>query len=78
MAKVIGYNDSMSPNIVLHFTNWGDDNDMADDTRVAAQGIVNEAGDEVLPLEYNIWKFYGKDYPTIKYLRQGLPYHKVL
>ncbi|MDY6252227.1 MAG: hypothetical protein SPL48_05850, partial [Bacteroidales bacterium] len=34
-----------------------------------AQGIVNEAGDEVLPLEYNIWKFYGKDYPTIKYFK---------
>ena len=69
LAKVIGYNDSMSPNIVLHFTNWGDDNDMADDAPVAAQGIVNEAGDEVLPLEYNIWKFYGKDYPTIKYFK---------
>lgn len=67
LAKVIGHNDSMSPNVDVHFTNWGDDNDMVDDSRVAEQGIVNEAGEEVLPLKYNIWKFYGKDYPTIKY-----------
>ena len=68
LAKVIGYNDSMSPNIVLRIS-WGADGSMTDDAPVAAQGIVNEAGDEVLPLEYNIWKFYGKDYPTIKYFK---------
>ena len=33
---------------------------------IAEQGIINEKGEEVLPLEYNIWKFYGKDFPTIK------------
>ena len=60
--------DSMSPNIVLRIS-WGADGSMTDDAPVAAQGIVNEAGDEVLPLEYNIWKFYGKDYPTIKYFK---------
>ena len=63
LAKVIGYNDSMSPNIDLRIS-WGADGSMADDAPVAAQGI-----DEVLPLEYNIWKFYGKDYPTIKYFK---------
>jgi hypothetical protein len=29
-------------------------------------GIINEQGEEVLPVEYdNIWNFYGKDYDTI-------------
>lgn len=63
LAKVISHNDTMSPNIVAVF---GSD---SNDERVAEQGIVNEAGEEVLPLEYNIWKFYGKDYPTIKYFK---------
>lgn len=66
LAKVIGFNDTMSPNIVAVF-----DSELNEvkDGRVAEQGIVNEAGEEVLPLEYNIWKFYGKDYPTIKYFK---------
>lgn len=66
LAKVIGHNDTMSPNIVAIFDT--DFNEIKDG-RVAEQGIVNEAGEEVLPLEYNIWKFYGKDYPTIKFFK---------
>lgn len=68
LAKVIGHNDTMSPNISAIF-----DNNLNEvkDGRVAEQGIVNEAGEEVLPLQYNIWKFYGKDYPTIKYFKGG-------
>ena len=38
LAKVIGYNDSMSPNIVLRIS-WGADGSMTDDAPVAAQGI---------------------------------------
>jgi hypothetical protein len=34
--------------------------------RVAAQGIINEQGEEVLPPEYKIWKFYGKKFSTVK------------
>lgn len=64
LAKIIGYNDTMSLNIVTIF-----DVELNEvkNGRVAEQGIVNEAGEEVLPMEYNIWKFYGKNYPTIKY-----------
>jgi hypothetical protein len=66
IAKVIAFSDTTSPNIVAMF-----DDDLnvvtdIDSRRVAAQGIINEKGDEVLPLEYKIWKFYGKDFPTIK------------
>ena len=63
----------MSPNIVAIF-----DSDLNEvkDGRVAEQGIVNESGEEVLPLKYNIWKFYGKDYPTIKYF-EGEEEHTV-
>lgn len=32
---------------------------------LAKQGIINELGEEVVPLEYNVWKFYGKDFPSI-------------
>lgn len=63
LAKVISHEDTSSPNIVFLY---------GDETRVAKQGIINEAGEEVLPLEYNVWKFYGKDYPTIKYLKDGV------
>lgn len=73
LTKVIGFNDNMSPNIVAIF-----DSDLNEvkDGRVAEQGIVNESGEEVLPLKYNIWKFYGKDYPTIKYF-EGEEEHTV-
>lgn len=66
LAKVIGHNDTMSPNIVAIFD--GNLNEVSS-SRVAEQGIVNESGEVVLPLEYNIWKFYGKDYPTIKFFK---------
>ena len=32
-------------------------------------GIINEAGQEVLSPEYNVWKFYGKNFPTIRYFK---------
>lgn len=65
LAKVIGHNDTTSPNIIAVYDR--DFNEIKD--RVAEQGIVNELGEEELPLEYNIWKFYGKDYPTIKFFK---------
>ena len=66
LAKVIGFNDTMSPNLVAIF-----DSDLNEvkDRRVSEQGIVNESGEEVPPLKYNRWKSYGKDYPTIKYFK---------
>lgn len=30
-------------------------------------GIINEDGEEVLPTKYDVWRFYGKNYPTIRY-----------
>lgn len=30
-------------------------------------GIINEVGEEVLPTKYNVWRFYGKSFSTIKY-----------
>lgn len=72
LAKVIGHNDNTSPNIVAILGKNGHVDPKTD--RVAAQGIINERGIEVLPLEYNIWKFYGKDFPTIKYFKGNEQY----
>lgn len=73
LAKVIGHNDTMSPNIVKVL-----DSDLTEvkNGRNAEQGIVNERGEEVLPLKYNVWKFYGKDFPTIRYY-EGNVQHNV-
>lgn len=62
LAKVKGHNDNVCGT-------WKPlDLDAPDGKakEIAEQGIINEKGIEVLPLEYNIWKFYGKDFPTIK------------
>lgn len=67
LAKVIGHNDTTSPNIVATFDD--DWNVVPKRDRVAEQGIINERGEEVLPLKYKVWKFYGKDFPTIKYFK---------
>lgn len=72
LAKVIGHNDTTSPNIVATFDD--DWNLVPKTNRVAEQGIIDEAGVEVLPLEYRIWKFYGKDFPTIKYFKGNKAY----
>ena len=66
LAKVIGYNDTTSPNIVAVI---GDDD--YDHAKCEEQGIINENGEEVLSLEYTGWKFYGKDFPTIKTFKDG-------
>lgn len=42
---------------------------------VAKQGIINELGEEVLPLEYDIWKFYGKDFDTIKVIKNDKTFY---
>lgn len=65
LAKVIGHNDNTSPNVVAVY----DSDFNKTDKRIAEQGIINESGEEVLPLEYIVWKFYGKDFPTIKYFK---------
>ena len=39
----------------------------------AKWGIINEQGEEVLPVEYDdIWNFYGKSYPTIIVTKNGV------
>lgn len=65
LAKVIGFNDTTSPNIVAVI---GCDGSA---TKCEEQGIINESGEEVLPLEYTVWKFYGKDFSTIKAFKNG-------
>lgn len=65
LAKVIGHNDTTSPNIVATLDD--DWNIVPMTKRISEQGIINETGEEVLPLKYNVWKFYGKDFHTIKY-----------
>lgn len=70
LAKVIGFNDNTSPNIVARFK-VGDNGMEHDNTVVEEQGVINENGEEVLPLEYTVWKFYGKDFPTIKTFKDG-------
>lgn len=68
LAKVIGLDDTIAGTWeVVKLTN-------GDEAEIARQGIINEKGEEVLPLEYNIWKFYGKDYTTIKAFKNGTEY----
>ena len=75
LAKVIGHNDTTSPRLRLDLVY--DDNDLnIKKERVAEQGIINENGEEVLPLEYTVWKFYEKEFPTIKYFK-GTESHTV-
>lgn len=69
LAKVISHNDTSSPN---HICTLNLESGEIDETKVAAQGIINERGEEVLPLEYSVWKFYGKDFPTIKTFKDGI------
>lgn len=72
LAKVIGHNDNSSPNIVGTFDDDWNFVDAKNMPKRYEQGIINESGEEVLPLEYNIWKFYGKDFPTIKAFKDGV------
>lgn len=69
LAKVIGHKDTTSPNTVAVFGT--DFQRVPHNERVAEQGIINEEGTEVLPLEFNVWKFYGKDFSTIKYFKKN-------
>lgn len=68
LAKVIGHNNNTSPNIVRTLGLVA----AKDIPKRYKQGIINENGEEILPLEYNIWKFYGKDFPTIKVFKDGV------
>ena len=70
LAKVIGRNDTTAPFIKAVFN----ENMNVIEERIAEQGIINEAGEEVLPLEYRVWKFYEKDFPTIKYFKGNFAY----
>jgi len=69
LAKVISHDDTSSPN---HVCTLNIETGVVDETKIAAQGIINENGEEVLPLEYSVWKFYGKDFPTIKTFKDGI------
>ena len=70
LAKVISHDDTSQ---VEH--RWDEViDDWVEVDRIAVQGIINEQGEEVLPLEYSVWKFYGKDFPTIKAFKNGVEY----
>lgn len=64
LARVrVGY----SPNVVAAFALDGRINDLR------KWGIINEKGEEVLPVEYdNIWKFYGKNRFSTKVVKNGV------
>ncbi|MCH5325673.1 MAG: hypothetical protein J1E29_00545 [Duncaniella sp.] len=70
LAKVIGFEDTGNV-IAIHDKN-GNFFEGQDVPKHYEHGIINEKGEEVLPLEYNIWKFYGKDFPTIKAFKDGV------
>lgn len=72
LAKVIGHYDNSSPNGIGIFVENGDFVEAKVVPKHYEQGIINEEGAEVLPLEYNIWKFYGKDFPTIKAVKDDV------
>lgn len=74
LAKVIGFEDTGNV-IAIHDEN-GKFFEGQDVPKHYEQGIINEKGEEVLSLEYNIWKFYGKDFPTIKAFKSGLSWLK--
>lgn len=69
LAKVIGHKDTTSPNSQIINIETGD---VLPDR--VEQGVINEAGEEVIELSdgYIIWKFYGKDYPTIVKEKDGI------
>lgn len=67
LAKVKSHKDNTSAKRIKAFGFDGSVREVTD--RIAEQGIINENGVEVLPLEYNIWKFYGKSFPMIKYYK---------
>lgn len=81
LAKVIGHDDNTSPNhLNIDLENIGswDDNDDNNANSTfeprAEQGIIDEDGTEVLPLEYTVWKFYGKTFPNIKAFKNEIEY----
>lgn len=71
LAKVISHSDTSSPSQICTLNI---ENGEVEESKHAAQGIINEQGEEVLPLEYSVWKFYGKDFPTIKTFKGGIEY----
>lgn len=70
LAKVIGFEDTGNV-IAIHDRN-GNFFEGKNVPKHYEHGIINEKGEEVLPLEYNIWKFYGKDFPSIKAFKDGV------
>lgn len=77
LAKVIGHNDETSPTwtkVDLQELLTG----IPQEKRppIIEQGIINETGEEVLPMErgYKVWKFYGKRFATIKTYKDGREY----
>lgn len=62
LAKVIGRHDTTSPQSQLIDLETGK---ILPDR--VEQGVINESGEEVIEMTdgYIIWKFYGKDYPSI-------------
>ena len=63
-AKVVSRNDNVA-------SAW----EAIDEDAIAEQGIINEKGEEVLPLKYNVWKFYGKNYSSVVVEDNGVRYH---
>lgn len=68
LAKVIGHKDNTSSE---HIVNLFDDTVIPE--RTAEQGVINEAGEEVIDMQegYIIWKFYEKDFSSIVAVKDG-------
>lgn len=63
-AKVVSYNDNVA-------SAW----EAIDEEACAEQGIIDESGKEVVPLKYNVWKFYRKSYPSVIIEENGVRQH---
>lgn len=72
LAKVIGYNDTTSK---FHICTLNIETAEIDNSKHAEQGIINELGEEVLPLEYVVWKFYEKEFRSIKAFKDNKEYN---
>ena len=63
-AKVVSYNDNVA-------SSW----EAIDEEACAEQGVIDESGKVVVPLKYNVWKFYGKSYPSVIIEDNGVRHH---
>lgn len=65
-----GFRNGLAKVVSLDDTECGTWEPVLDEI-VAKQGIINENGEEVLPLEYKVYKFYNKSYQYITLEKDG-------